>query len=218
MGCLRVILCVIFPPLAVLDQGCGSLVIVSLLTLFGWVPGVLAALIICSQCSQNNSTPIIRRKKRDKSLGCVSVGIFLILLTGVIGRCSHPEWYQDDFLKPSVISKPLVKKEELVKKPKNIPVSPKLASPASIISHKSILPIEPKKKLTPDEILMEKIKSERLESEKKPGYIGVRSDEPENDDSKGKRLANGDYKIYVGPRGGIYHYSANGNKVYHKKN
>lgn len=46
MSCLRVVLCIIFPPLAVLDQGCGSIVIVTILTLAGWVPGVLGALFI----------------------------------------------------------------------------------------------------------------------------------------------------------------------------
>ncbi len=46
MGILRVLLCIIFPPLAVLDKGCGSILIVTLLTLIGWVPGVIAALVI----------------------------------------------------------------------------------------------------------------------------------------------------------------------------
>lgn len=46
MSCLRVILAIIFPPLAVLDRGCGSVLIVALLTLCGWVPGVIAALVI----------------------------------------------------------------------------------------------------------------------------------------------------------------------------
>ncbi len=46
MSCLRVILCVFLPPLAVIDKGCGSIVIVTLLTLIGWIPGVIAALII----------------------------------------------------------------------------------------------------------------------------------------------------------------------------
>ena len=40
------ILAILFPPLAVLDKGCGSIVIVTILTCFGWIPGVLAALII----------------------------------------------------------------------------------------------------------------------------------------------------------------------------
>ncbi|MDX2162851.1 MAG: YqaE/Pmp3 family membrane protein [bacterium] len=46
MGCLRALLCIIFPPLAVLDRGCGTVVIVTLLTLAGWVPGAIAALIL----------------------------------------------------------------------------------------------------------------------------------------------------------------------------
>lgn len=49
MSLLRVILSIIFPPLAVVDKGCGSILIVFLLTLLGWVPGVLAALIILNK-------------------------------------------------------------------------------------------------------------------------------------------------------------------------
>ncbi len=45
MGCGRVLLCIIFPPLAVLDKGCGAVVLTLLLTLVGWVPGVIAAII-----------------------------------------------------------------------------------------------------------------------------------------------------------------------------
>ena len=46
---LRVILAIIFPPLAVFDRGCGSIVIVLLLTFFGWIPGIIAALIILNK-------------------------------------------------------------------------------------------------------------------------------------------------------------------------
>ncbi|MFI2741932.1 YqaE/Pmp3 family membrane protein [Zhouia sp. PK063] len=46
MSIWRVILSIIFPPLAVIGKGCGSMIIVFLLTLCGWVPGVIAALII----------------------------------------------------------------------------------------------------------------------------------------------------------------------------
>lgn len=46
MSLLRVILCIIFPPLAVYDKGCGSILITFLLTCCGWVPGVIAALVI----------------------------------------------------------------------------------------------------------------------------------------------------------------------------
>ena len=46
MSCLQVLLCIIFPPLAVLDRGCGSILIVLILTCVGWIPGVIAALVI----------------------------------------------------------------------------------------------------------------------------------------------------------------------------
>ncbi len=49
MSLLRVILAILFPPLAVLDRGCGSVLIVFLLTLVGWVPGVIAALVILNK-------------------------------------------------------------------------------------------------------------------------------------------------------------------------
>lgn len=49
MSCLQVLLAVIFPPLAVIDRGCGSVLIVLLLTFLGWVPGVIAALIILNK-------------------------------------------------------------------------------------------------------------------------------------------------------------------------
>ena len=49
MSFLRVILSILFPPLAVFDRGCGSMLIVFLLTLCGWVPGVIAALIILNK-------------------------------------------------------------------------------------------------------------------------------------------------------------------------
>ena len=46
MSIWRVILSIICPPLAVIGKGCGSIVIVFLLWLCGWVPGVIAALVI----------------------------------------------------------------------------------------------------------------------------------------------------------------------------
>ena len=46
MGCFRAILCIIFPPLAVLDRGCGTILIVFALTLAGWVPGAIAAMVL----------------------------------------------------------------------------------------------------------------------------------------------------------------------------
>ncbi len=58
MGCARALLCIILPPLAVLDKGCGSIVLVAILTLAGWIPGVLAALIICN----TEKTVVVVRK------------------------------------------------------------------------------------------------------------------------------------------------------------
>jgi uncharacterized membrane protein YqaE (UPF0057 family) len=41
----------LFPPLAVLDKGCGSILIVVILTICGWVPGAIAALVVCANSS-----------------------------------------------------------------------------------------------------------------------------------------------------------------------
>ena len=49
MTLLQVLLAILFPPLAVLDRGCGSILIVLLLTACGWVPGVIAALVILNK-------------------------------------------------------------------------------------------------------------------------------------------------------------------------
>mgnify|MGYP001145163192 CR=1 FL=1 len=46
MSVWRVILAIIFPPFAVIDKGCGSFLITFLLCFFGWVPGIIAALVI----------------------------------------------------------------------------------------------------------------------------------------------------------------------------
>ncbi|MBI1268151.1 MAG: YqaE/Pmp3 family membrane protein [Cryomorphaceae bacterium] len=49
MSLFRVILAIVFPPLSVVDKGCGSIMIVFILTLCGWIPGVIAALIILNK-------------------------------------------------------------------------------------------------------------------------------------------------------------------------
>lgn len=49
MSLLRAIICILFPPLAVLDKGCGSILLVTVLTLCCWIPGVIAAIIICKK-------------------------------------------------------------------------------------------------------------------------------------------------------------------------
>jgi uncharacterized membrane protein YqaE (UPF0057 family) len=49
MSLIRVLLAIIFPPLAVVDKGCGSFVIIFILTCLGWIPGVIGALIILNK-------------------------------------------------------------------------------------------------------------------------------------------------------------------------
>ena len=49
MSLMRVLVCLLCPPLAVLDKGCGSVLLVSILTLAGWIPGVLAAVFLISR-------------------------------------------------------------------------------------------------------------------------------------------------------------------------
>jgi uncharacterized membrane protein YqaE (UPF0057 family) len=54
VSCSRAILCIILPPLAVLDRGCGTVVIVFALTVAGWVPGAIAALLLNYMAANNN--------------------------------------------------------------------------------------------------------------------------------------------------------------------
>lgn len=49
MSLFRVLLAIFFPPLAVIDRGCGSVLIVLILTGCGWVPGVIGALVILNK-------------------------------------------------------------------------------------------------------------------------------------------------------------------------
>ena len=44
---IRIILCIIFPPLAVIDKGIKIILLVLLLTCFGWIPGSIVALYLC---------------------------------------------------------------------------------------------------------------------------------------------------------------------------
>ncbi len=46
MSLWRAILAIILPPLAVVDKGCGSFLIILILTFLGWIPGVIGALVI----------------------------------------------------------------------------------------------------------------------------------------------------------------------------
>ncbi len=43
---IRVILCFIFLPLAFVDRGCGSMLLIFLLCFLGWLPATIVALIM----------------------------------------------------------------------------------------------------------------------------------------------------------------------------
>ncbi len=45
MGLGRALLCIFLPPLAVLDKGCGVILIVTILTIAGWIPGIIGAIV-----------------------------------------------------------------------------------------------------------------------------------------------------------------------------
>jgi uncharacterized membrane protein YqaE (UPF0057 family) len=49
MSIWRAIVCVLLPPVAVVDKGCGSFFIVLVLTLLGWIPGIIGAMVICTR-------------------------------------------------------------------------------------------------------------------------------------------------------------------------
>ena len=46
MSIWRVILSIVFLALTILDKGCGSFLIILILTILGWIPGVIGALVI----------------------------------------------------------------------------------------------------------------------------------------------------------------------------
>jgi uncharacterized membrane protein YqaE (UPF0057 family) len=50
----RVILAVLFPPLAVYDKGCGTMFLVGLLTFPFYLPGLIAALLIIASTGQDS--------------------------------------------------------------------------------------------------------------------------------------------------------------------
>ncbi|MBR2026227.1 MAG: YqaE/Pmp3 family membrane protein [Alistipes sp.] len=49
MSLFRILLAIFLPPLAVADKGLGSVIIVLLLTLIGWLPGVIAAFLVLNK-------------------------------------------------------------------------------------------------------------------------------------------------------------------------
>lgn len=52
MSCARLIVAIILPPLAVVDKGCGPVVVVAMLTVLGWIPGIIGAIVFASRESR----------------------------------------------------------------------------------------------------------------------------------------------------------------------
>lgn len=67
MGCLQLILAIIFPPLAVIKNGWSTVLMVFLFTLFGWIPGVIAAIIILNRSEKKNKEIRLKNKSRTDS-------------------------------------------------------------------------------------------------------------------------------------------------------
>ena len=57
---IRYCLCFLCPPLAVLDKGCGASIYVFFFTLFGLIPGVILALLICFRSNDYYRRPVKR--------------------------------------------------------------------------------------------------------------------------------------------------------------
>jgi uncharacterized membrane protein YqaE (UPF0057 family) len=49
MSLTKALLCIFLPPVAVMDKGCGTTLLVGVLWLCAWIPGSIAAWIICSK-------------------------------------------------------------------------------------------------------------------------------------------------------------------------
>jgi len=54
MPVTKFLICLVMPPLAVSDKGVMPVVIVMMLTLLGWIPGMAAALILNSNIPKFN--------------------------------------------------------------------------------------------------------------------------------------------------------------------
>ena len=64
MNIFRMILAVVFPPAAVWDKGCGTVTLVTFLTLLFWIPGAIAAMYFVVRDMQR-IPPSIDERSRD---------------------------------------------------------------------------------------------------------------------------------------------------------
>ena len=74
MSLLRVIIAILFPPLSVVDKGGERVLIVSLLTLLGWLPGVIVALVILNGVESTTDYYY-----QEKKWPCIAVIILYVL-------------------------------------------------------------------------------------------------------------------------------------------
>ena len=66
-GFVQLLLCFLLPPAAVWKKGCGSVIVVWILTSFGWWPGVIAALWICKKSGATEAAPEKKTEKKTIS-------------------------------------------------------------------------------------------------------------------------------------------------------
>ncbi len=91
MGLIRAIFCVLLPPLAMLDKGVPKFLIVCLLTLLGWIPGIIGAIIFNSGVSVLRALFCVLLPPLavyDCGLGAILITIVLTLfawIPGIIG-------------------------------------------------------------------------------------------------------------------------------------
>lgn len=52
MGCFRALICLLCPPLSVIDRGCGAFLITFVLTGAGYVPGVIVAILFNNKAEE----------------------------------------------------------------------------------------------------------------------------------------------------------------------
>jgi len=50
---IRLIFCLIFPPLAVFDKGCGVILLALVFTILGWIPGTIYAVAVLVLSDRN---------------------------------------------------------------------------------------------------------------------------------------------------------------------
>jgi len=82
----KVILALIFPPLAVLDKGCGTALVVALLTFPLWLPGFLAALFIIFSDKPSRQRRFVELKRVESAEKEKLKGAYIRLSDGEVAQ------------------------------------------------------------------------------------------------------------------------------------